>query len=83
MTQIASPADDHSLSRSLKPRHVTMITIGGIIGALLTPGDFRAGTPYLQTIEQPVVPGAVLRPFAHEAVQAAPIVLSHRFVPII
>ena len=34
MTQTATaPADDHSLSRSLKPRHVTMITIGGIIGA--------------------------------------------------
>jgi GABA permease len=26
-------ADEHSLSRSLRPRHVTMITIGGIIGA--------------------------------------------------
>ncbi len=26
-------AADHSLSRSLRPRHVTMITIGGIIGA--------------------------------------------------
>ena len=26
-------ADDHSLSRSLRPRHITMITIGGIIGA--------------------------------------------------
>ncbi|MEI8298352.1 MAG: amino acid permease [Pseudomonadota bacterium] len=39
MTQIASPADDHSLSRSLKPRHVTMITIGGIIGAGLFVGS--------------------------------------------
>ena len=26
-------ADDHALSRSLRPRHVSMITIGGIIGA--------------------------------------------------
>ncbi len=26
-------ADSHSLSRSLRPRHITMITIGGIIGA--------------------------------------------------
>ena len=26
-------AEEHSLSRSLRPRHVTMITIGGIIGA--------------------------------------------------
>ena len=33
------PADDHSLSRSLRPRHVTMITIGGIIGAGLFVGS--------------------------------------------
>ena len=40
MTQTATaPADDHSLSRSLKPRHVTMITIGGIIGAGLFVGS--------------------------------------------
>ncbi len=39
MTVTAAPADDHSLSRSLKPRHVTMITIGGIIGAGLFVGS--------------------------------------------
>jgi GABA permease len=39
MTEAAAPADDHSLSRSLKPRHVTMITIGGIIGAGLFVGS--------------------------------------------
>jgi gamma-aminobutyrate permease len=35
-------ADDHSLSRSLRPRHVTMITIGGIIGAGLFVGSSAA-----------------------------------------
>jgi len=41
MTQTAPaiPADGHSLSRALKPRHVTMITIGGIIGAGLFVGS--------------------------------------------
>ena len=41
MTQTAPaiPADGQSLSRSLKPRHVTMITIGGIIGAGLFVGS--------------------------------------------
>ena len=44
MTQIAAaaPADDHALSRSLKPRHVSMITIGGIIGAGLFVGSSAA-----------------------------------------
>jgi GABA permease len=36
---IAAAADDHSLSRSLRPRHVSMITIGGIIGAGLFVGS--------------------------------------------
>jgi AAT family amino acid transporter/GABA permease len=35
-------ANDHSLSRSLRPRHVTMITIGGIIGAGLFVGSSAA-----------------------------------------
>jgi gamma-aminobutyrate permease len=35
-------ADDHSLSRSLQPRHVAMITIGGIIGAGLFVGSSAA-----------------------------------------
>ena len=30
---VAASAADHSLSRSLRPRHMSMITIGGIIGA--------------------------------------------------
>ena len=34
--------DEHSLSRSLRPRHVTMITIGGIIGAGLFVGSSAA-----------------------------------------
>ena len=38
----AAAADDHSLSRSLKPRHVSMITIGGIIGAGLFVGSSAA-----------------------------------------
>jgi amino acid permease len=29
----ADAADAHALSRALRPRHVFMITIGGIIGA--------------------------------------------------
>ena len=32
-------ADQNSLSRSLRPRHVAMITIGGIIGAGLFVGS--------------------------------------------
>src|SRR6201982_3288295 len=32
-------ADRHELSRSLRPRHVAMITIGGIIGAGLFVGS--------------------------------------------
>ncbi|MBS0396930.1 MAG: amino acid permease, partial [Proteobacteria bacterium] len=35
-------ADDHSLSRTLRPRHVSMITIGGIIGAGLFVGSSAA-----------------------------------------
>jgi GABA permease len=35
----AAPAADHQLSRSLRPRHVAMITIGGIIGAGLFVGS--------------------------------------------
>jgi GABA permease len=35
----ASAEDHHSLSRSLRPRHVSMITIGGIIGAGLFVGS--------------------------------------------
>ncbi len=44
MNEIAAalPVDDHSLSRSLRPRHVTMITIGGIIGAGLFVGSSAA-----------------------------------------
>src|SRR5579871_5140066 len=34
-----APAADHQLSRSLRPRHVAMITIGGIIGAGLFVGS--------------------------------------------
>src|ERR1700761_4726835 len=36
---MAVPADDHSLARSLQRRHVSMITIGGIIGAGLFVGS--------------------------------------------
>jgi L-asparagine transporter-like permease len=35
----AAASDQHSLSRSLRPRHVSMITIGGIIGAGLFVGS--------------------------------------------
>ena len=44
MNEIAAalPVDQHSLSRSLRPRHVTMITIGGIIGAGLFVGSSAA-----------------------------------------
>lgn len=35
----AAPAESHELSRSLRPRHVAMITIGGIIGAGLFVGS--------------------------------------------
>jgi len=35
----APPADQNALSRSLRPRHVSMITIGGIIGAGLFVGS--------------------------------------------
>jgi L-asparagine transporter-like permease len=34
-----APTDHHTLSRSLRPRHVSMITIGGIIGAGLFVGS--------------------------------------------
>ena len=34
-----SPTESHELSRSLRPRHVAMITIGGIIGAGLFVGS--------------------------------------------
>jgi GABA permease len=39
VTAATVAADDHSLSRSLRPRHVSMITIGGIIGAGLFVGS--------------------------------------------
>jgi GABA permease len=39
---VTATADDHSLSRSLRPRHVSMITIGGIIGAGLFVGSSAA-----------------------------------------
>src|SRR4029078_8458221 len=44
MNEIASalPADRNTLSRSLRPRHVTMIAIGGIIGAGLFVGRSAA-----------------------------------------
>jgi GABA permease len=38
-TQLTSEAEQSSLSRSLRPRHVAMITIGGIIGAGLFVGS--------------------------------------------
>jgi len=38
-TVTAAPAGSHELSRSLRPRHVAMITIGGIIGAGLFVGS--------------------------------------------
>ncbi|MBS0580807.1 MAG: amino acid permease [Proteobacteria bacterium] len=38
-TRPAAPAEENSLSRSLRPRHVAMITIGGIIGAGLFVGS--------------------------------------------
>lgn len=41
-TATTAAADDHSLSRSLRPRHVSMITIGGIIGAGLFVGSSAA-----------------------------------------
>jgi len=37
--QTAAPADQNELSRSLRPRHVAMITVGGIIGAGLFVGS--------------------------------------------
>jgi len=39
LTQSESDADQHTLSRSLRPRHISMITIGGIIGAGLFVGS--------------------------------------------
>jgi gamma-aminobutyrate permease len=41
-TAATAVADDHTLSRSLRPRHVSMITIGGIIGAGLFVGSSAA-----------------------------------------
>ncbi len=41
-TAAVATADDHSLSKSLRPRHVAMITIGGIIGAGLFVGSSTA-----------------------------------------
>ena len=35
----AAASEQHSLSQSLRPRHVSMITIGGIIGAGLFVGS--------------------------------------------
>ena len=40
-TAAAAPSD-HELSRSLESRHVTMITIGGVIGAGLFVGSSAA-----------------------------------------
>src|SRR6188768_3441600 len=44
MNEIASavPAETNTLSRSLRPRHVTMIAIGGIVGAGLFVGSSAA-----------------------------------------
>ena len=44
MNEIASavPAESNTLSRSLRPRHVTMIAIGGIVGAGLFVGSSAA-----------------------------------------
>jgi GABA permease len=44
MNEVASalPAEGNTLSRSLRPRHVTMIAIGGIIGAGLFVGSSAA-----------------------------------------
>ena len=41
-TTAATPAETYSLSRSLRPRHLTMIAIGGIIGAGLFVGSRAA-----------------------------------------
>lgn len=41
-TPLGVTADAHTLSRSLQPRHVTMIAIGGIIGAGLFVGSSAA-----------------------------------------
>ena len=41
-TPIIESLPDHALSRSLLPRHITMITIGGIIGAGLFVGSSAA-----------------------------------------
>jgi len=41
-TTAAAPAEIHSLSRSMRPRHLTMIAIGGIIGAGLFVGSSAA-----------------------------------------
>jgi gamma-aminobutyrate permease len=41
-TTAATPAETHALSRSLRPRHLTMIAIGGIIGAGLFVGSSAA-----------------------------------------
>ena len=38
-TLATAAADQNALSRSLRPRHVAMITIGGIIGAGLFVGS--------------------------------------------
>jgi GABA permease len=38
-TSTGAPAESNTLSRSLRPRHVSMITIGGIIGAGLFVGS--------------------------------------------
>src|SRR3954447_23149888 len=44
LTQAGAPAEraEPALSRSLKPRHITMISIGGIIGAGLFVGSSAA-----------------------------------------
>jgi GABA permease len=42
VTASATAAEENTLSRSLRPRHVTMITIGGIIGAGLFVGSSAA-----------------------------------------
>src|SRR5579871_3527921 len=54
-----APAADHQLSRSLRPRHVAMITIGGIIGA----GLFVGSSVAIKATGPAVIIGYVLTGF--------------------